>query len=112
MTNKSKKAFVNALNTITNHIHKGSTIDDYPTLFVVFMAGCLIIAILLNPFIYLVKSIIPYLSSTNNIFVVLISYLIGIMIGLLIFKFNFMLFVVLYFVLLIMRLLDFKSKSV
>ena len=103
--------FINALNTIANPIHKGSTIEDYPTWFVGCMIIMFIVAILLNPLIYVVNKIKSYLITTDEVMVVIFSYLIGLVLGLIIFKLSSIGFLVLYIILWVIRLFSFRTKS-
>jgi hypothetical protein len=96
--------FKTALNTITNIIEPGTTIDDYSKLFVALLSIAFICALIMYPLIYVAKFFRGLLMSTCNIDSIIFSYLLGIAAALVIFYLDPFYLLVVYLVLYAMAL--------
>lgn len=103
--------FKNALNTITNIIEPGTTIDDYTQKTQIILSVALVVAILLYPLMYASKFISRGLKSTCNVDSVIFSYLLGIVAALVIFYIDSFYLLILYFVLYAISVIGSKKDA-
>ena len=103
--------FKTALNTITNIIEPGTTIDDYTKKTQILLSVALVVAILLYPLMYAAKFFRSLVLASCNIDSIIFSYLLGIIIALVIFYLDPFYLLVLYFILYTISVLSSKKDA-